>query len=299
MKNDLLNAVVAISNTANAINPLNNGNIQNNEELLKWIKPLIDTFSEYDKNIILTYYDTIDKVTSNNFLKNSWLYKLIESTLSSERYHFISKTLQDSDLDDVEMLKHLSEKLNNILINKAIEYNNIGNKKIKDEKITLAAGNAGAGLLGAFLFFAPYIAAAAAIAANTAGGLLISEGKELKTKAADLEIQVSSMKNDFSKLANNFSNAFTYSTILDLSQKEKNDFKNVLHKIIDNCDSILQKILTISNNIDDKYLINQINNVKNVINRLRNSIIIELSILNNNKDNTTNKDEFDNYAGIN
>ncbi|MFV8401346.1 hypothetical protein [Mycoplasma sp. CR] len=279
MKNDFLNLIIAVANTTNAINPINTKSMNINDELSEKLKLFINSFSEYEKNELLTYYDIVDELSKSHSLRNLWIYKFTESTLLGKRYNFTSRAISDSDLNNANKLKQISERLTQLLTNKANEYEAESNKKYRDGELTLGAGNAGAAFLGAFLWFAPWIAAIAAISVNAAGGTLISESKDLKDKASRLNNKVSDINKSFSNLGNNFAIVTGIQTIsLEyMTDLEKNEYKTTLEKIINNCMLILQQLDGIAIEINDSNVKYQINQGKTIIYKLKNSIVNEIN----------------------
>ncbi|MFV8481991.1 hypothetical protein ACNQ1X_03210 [Mycoplasma sp. SK341A] len=278
MKNELINLVVAVANTTNAINPINTKTTESDNELSSKLKLYISSFSEYEKNVLLSYYDEVDELSKSHFLRNLWIYKFTESTLTTKRYNFATRNLHESDLNNSDKLKELASKLTKILTNKANEYQAESDKKYKDGGATLGAGNAGVALLGAFLWFAPWIAAIAAIPVNAAGGALISEAKDLKNKANQLNNKVANINKTFSDLGNDFAivSAMQTTAFENMTDSEKNKYKTILQEIINNCVLVVSQLEGIAVEIDDKNAKNQINEVKNIVFELKNSIINEI-----------------------
>ncbi|MHA3801779.1 hypothetical protein [Mycoplasma sp. VS30B] len=278
MKNDFLNLIVVAGNTANAINPINTKTIETDNELNLRLKFYINSFSEYEKNVLLSYYDVVDELSKSHFLRNLWIYKFTESTLASKRYNFSTRNLHETDLNNSDKLKELASKLTKILIKKANEYKAESDKKLNDGGATLGAGNAGVALLGAFLCFAPWIAAIAAVAVNATGGTLLSEAKDLKNKAIRLNNKVSAINKSFSDLGNDFAIATAMQTnVFEMTDSEKSEYKATLQGIINNCMHIAQQLEGIAIEIDDNNTKNQITEVENIVFELKNSIVNEIN----------------------
>ncbi|MHA0272441.1 hypothetical protein ACXYFN_00140 [Mycoplasma sp. 48589B] len=278
MKNDFLNLIVVAGNTANAINPINTKTTETDNELNLRLKFYINSFSEYEKNVLLSYYDVVDELSKSHFLRNLWIYKFTESTLVSKRYNFSTRNLHETDLNNSDKLKELASKLTKILIKKANEYKAESDKKLNDGGATLGAGNAGVALLGAFLWFAPWIAAIAAVAVNATGGTLLSEAKDLKNKAIRLNNKVSAINKSFSDLGNDFAIATAMETnVFEMTDSEKSEYKATLQGIINNCIHIAQQLEGIAIEIDDNNTKNQITEVENIVFELKNSIVNEIN----------------------
>ncbi|WP_458807225.1 hypothetical protein [Mycoplasma sp. Z463D] len=278
MKNDFLNLIVVAGNTANAINPINTKTTETDNELNLRLKFYINSFSEYEKNVLLSYYDVVDELSKSHFLRNLWIYKFTESTLVSKRYNFSTRNLRETDLNNSDKLKELASKLTKILIKKANEYKAESDKKLNDGGATLGAGNAGVALLGAFLWFAPWIAAIAAVAVNATGGTLLSEAKDLKNKAIRLNNKVSAINKSFSDLGNDFAIATAMETnVFEMTDSEKSEYKATLQGIINNCIHIAQQLEGIAIERDDNNTKNQITEVENIVFELKNSIVNEIN----------------------
>ncbi|MHA3859585.1 hypothetical protein ACX1M3_02745 [Mycoplasma sp. Z463D] len=273
-----MNLIVVAGNTANAINPINTKTTETDNELNLRLKFYINSFSEYEKNVLLSYYDVVDELSKSHFLRNLWIYKFTESTLVSKRYNFSTRNLRETDLNNSDKLKELASKLTKILIKKANEYKAESDKKLNDGGATLGAGNAGVALLGAFLWFAPWIAAIAAVAVNATGGTLLSEAKDLKNKAIRLNNKVSAINKSFSDLGNDFAIATAMETnVFEMTDSEKSEYKATLQGIINNCIHIAQQLEGIAIERDDNNTKNQITEVENIVFELKNSIVNEIN----------------------